>query len=211
MLYKGRMKKSQSPDKKILILFAGLALALSIGFVLLKNNAPVDQAEKSPYSKGIGGPFSLTDHNGIARTERDFDQSYKLIYFGFTYCPAICPTELQKITAVMTMLPPPLANKIQPLFITVDPQRDTQEIMKNYVSLFHEKIIGLTGTPEQIEQAKQAYRVYAKKVQDETLTDYTVDHSSYIYLMSPDNQLLGMYRTKDSAQDLVSAIKKLVL
>jgi protein SCO1/2 len=159
----------------------------------------------------IGGAYELTDHTGAVRTDKDFAGQYKLIYFGFTYCPAICPTELQKITAVMAQLPQDISAKIQPLFITVDPQRDTVDVLKDYISLFHERIIGLTGTPEQIDTVKKAYRVFAKQVQEEGMTEYTMDHSSYIYFMSPDDQLLGMYRIQDTpgyiVNDVVNPLK----
>jgi protein SCO1/2 len=159
----------------------------------------------------IGGAYELVDHNGQMRTDKDFLGRYKLIYFGFTYCPAICPTELQKISAVMAQLPLETAAQIQPLFITIDPQRDTVAVMNDYISLFDERLIGLTGTPEQIESVKKTYRVYAKAVQEDGMTDYTMDHSSYIYFMSPDDQLLGMYRMQDDVDyvttDVISLLK----
>lgn len=156
----------------------------------------------------VGGAYELVDHLGEVRTDQDFTDSYKLIYFGFTYCPAICPTELQKISAVLAKLPEEKAALIQPLFITVDPERDTVQVMKDYVELFHEDIIGLTGTPEQIEVAKKAYRVFARQVHDEDSTEYTMDHSSYIYFMSPDDQLLGMYRIKDGPDYMIEDMQK---
>ena len=156
----------------------------------------------------IGGAYDLIDHNGAPRTDADFTGQYKLIYFGFTYCPAICPTELQKISAVMAKLPAETAANIQPLFITIDPERDTVEAIKDYLSLFHEKFIGLTGSKDQIDAAKKAYRVYARAVQDDTMGDYTMDHSSYIYFMSPDDKLLGMYRIKDTPDYMITDMKK---
>lgn len=159
----------------------------------------------------LGGPFSLIDQDGKPVTQENFAKDYKLIYFGFTYCPAICPTELQKVARAMNELEqeaPEAAAHLQPIFISVDPERDTPEVMKGYVQQFHPRLIGLTGSPEQVEAAKKAYRVFAKKVQDETMNDYTVDHSSFIYLMSPDDQLLAMYRVNDNAEDLAGDIKK---
>ena len=162
----------------------------------------------------IGGPFNLTDHNGNQVTEKTYAGDYKLMYFGFTYCPAICPTELQKMSRVMNALEknvPELASIVQPLFVTVDPERDEVSVMKQYVSLFHKKLIGLTGTQPQIDFVKQRYRIFATKVEDETNQDYTVDHSSFIYLMSPENDLISMYRTSDTAdymyEDILERIK----
>ncbi len=153
----------------------------------------------------IGGPFSLTNHLGADVTEKNYEGQYKLIYFGFTYCPAICPTELQKISRVMSALEdkhPEAAKTIQPLFITVDPERDRVPVMREYISLFHKRLVGLTGTVPQIDFIKKSYRIFATKVQDETQNDYSVDHSSFIYLMGPNNELMSMYRVSDSADDV---------
>ncbi|MCB1563001.1 MAG: SCO family protein [Alphaproteobacteria bacterium] len=158
----------------------------------------------------IGGPFELTDHNGQRVSEKDFAGSYKLIYFGFTYCPAICPTELQKITRVMKALPEEAAAKIQPLFITVDPERDTVEVMKDYVSLFDPRLIGLTGSRDDIDRTLDAYRIFATKVQEEGAEDYTMDHSSFIYLMSPDDRLISIYRIQDDAEMMRADILKIL-
>lgn len=190
-----------------IVLLAIVALTLSIALVVYKNETSTAPKGSSPVAGlSIGGAYDLVDDNGNPRSDQDFKGVYKLIYFGFTYCPAICPTELSKITSVMNALPPETAAQIQPLFITIDPERDTVPVMHDYVSLFHEKLIGLTGTPAQIDAVKQTYRIYAKKVQDENLNDYTMDHSSYIYLMSPDDTLLSIYRTKDTPADMIAEI-----
>lgn len=159
----------------------------------------------------IGGPFSLNDHTGQAVTEKTYDGHYKLIYFGFSYCPAICPTELQKISRVVKALEgqhPEIAKQMQPLFITVDPERDTVPVMKGYVSLFHPRLVGLTGTQPQIDFVTKAYRIFARKVNDPEQNDYTMDHSSYIYLMGPDNKLVSIYRMDDDADYVFDDIVK---
>ena len=160
----------------------------------------------------IGGPFRLTTHTGEVITEQNYADQYKLIYFGFTYCPAICPTELQKVSRVVKALEknePKLAKTFQPLFITVDPERDTVAVMKDYVSLFHPKLIGLTGTQPQIEFITKAYRIFARQVPDpNSPEDYTVDHSSYLYLMGPDDKLLGLYRMDDDADYIYNDVIK---
>lgn len=173
------------------------------GVAVVKESRPVPMAGASQ----VGGDFALVDHTGKAVTNENFAGQYKLIYFGFTYCPAICPTELQKITLVMNELGEQAEN-IQPIFITVDPERDTVEVMKGYVELFHPKLVGLTGGREQIDEALKNYRVYAAKVEEPELNDYTMDHSSFIYLMSPDDQLLTMYRIEDSAAFITEDIQK---
>lgn len=162
----------------------------------------------------LGGPFSLTTHTGEAVTEKNYAGDYKLLYFGFTYCPAICPTELQKISQVMRALDknhPELASKVQPLFITVDPERDTVDVMREYVSLFHPRLVGLTGTQPQIDFVSKSYRVFATQVEDQTQSDYTVDHSSFIYLMGPEDQVLGLYKIKDNAEFIYKEIEALLL
>ena len=162
----------------------------------------------------VGGPFTLTNHMGEKVTQDDYAGQYKLIYFGFTYCPAICPTELQKVSRVTNALEknnPELAGQFQPLFITVDPERDTVEVMKDYVSLFHPDLIGLTGTQPQIDFVTKSYRIFARKVDDpdsDDPQDYTMDHSSYLYLMGPEGNLLGLYRMDDDADYIYNDILK---
>jgi protein SCO1/2 len=158
----------------------------------------------------LGGDFTLIDHNGNTVTQADYADRFKLIYFGFTYCPAICPTELQKMAQVVNALPEDISAQIAQLFITVDPERDTVEVMQDYVSLFHSQLIGLTGSEEQINAVKSAYKVFATKVEDETLNDYTVDHSSFIYLMSKDNQALMIFRMQDDKEMMTEAIARIV-
>lgn len=173
-----------------------------------------DQSSTSTQSSmagvSLGGPFTLRDHTGAAVTQDTYKGDYKLIYFGFTYCPAICPTELQKISGVMKSLPEEISTQIQPLFITVDPDRDTVPVMADYVDLFHPKLIGLTGTPDQIEAVKKQYRVFATKVETEEMSDYTVDHSSFIYFMGPDDTLLSIYRIKDTQEYITEDIRRVM-
>ncbi len=158
----------------------------------------------------IGGPFTLTDHNGNKITEESFAGQYKLIYFGFTYCPAICPTELQKITKVLNELGP-YGDQIQPLLITIDPERDTPDVLKEYVSLFHPRLIGLTGTQPQIDNVLKNYRIFATKVEDDNLNEYTMDHSTFIYLMGPNNDLMSIYRLQDTADFMLEDIRRKVV
>lgn len=139
----------------------------------------------------IGGHFQLTDHTGKRVTDLDFRGRYMLVFFGFTYCPDVCPSALQVMSAALDKLGP-RAERITPLLITVDPERDTPEQLALYVKSFHPRLVGLTGTPAEVQQAIQVYRVYAKKVEDPKSTaGYTFDHSSIIYVMNPD----GTYRT----------------
>lgn len=130
----------------------------------------------------IGGPFELTTHNSERVTDKAYRDRLMIVYFGFTYCPDICPAGLQVITAALDQLGEK-AQRVVPLFVTVDPERDTPEQLKTYVGSFHQSLVGLTGNAQDIDKVAKAYRVYYRKVQDQSLSDYTMDHTSFIYLM----------------------------
>ncbi|KVI11449.1 Copper chaperone SCO1/SenC, partial [Cynara cardunculus var. scolymus] len=132
----------------------------------------------------IGGPFNLLDHDGISVTEKDFKGKWTLIYFGFTHCPDICPDELQKLAAAIDKIKGKAGFEIVPVFISVDPERDTVEQVREYVKEFHPKLIGLTGHPDEIKKAARAYRVYYMKTEEEGSdgSDYLVDHSIIIIM-----------------------------
>lgn len=197
------------------LFLCAVAFAIGAGMALKEGSENASVVQKassiSPMAGiSVGGAYKLVDHNGSEVTQAHYEEQYKLIYFGFSYCPAICPTELQKVSKTLKALGDE-ADNIQPIFITVDPERDTVETMKDYVSLFHPRLIGLTGSQEQINKVKKNYRVFAKKVQDPDSNDpedYTMDHSSYIYLMSPDDQLLSMYRIQDNVAYMTNDIRK---
>lgn len=138
----------------------------------------------------IGGPFTLTDMQGNIVTEKSLENRYSLIYFGFTNCPDICPTSLQTIALTMEALPKAQADQIQPIFITLDPERDKFEQLKEYLTYFHPRFWGFTGTEQQIRQAAKSYRVYYKIPDHAPGEDYAVDHSGYLYLMGPDGQFI---------------------
>lgn len=153
----------------------------------------------------VGGAYALLDEDGKRVSEENYKGQYKLVFFGFTFCPDVCPTELQKITKVLEKLGPK-AEKITPLFVTIDPVRDTPEVMREYTNQFDSRIIGLTGTEEQVDHMQKNYRVYAAKVEDESLSDYTMNHSSFTYLMGPDDEFLGLYRDEDTAEDIAKDV-----
>lgn len=137
----------------------------------------------------IGGPFNLVDQHGRAVTEADFRGRYMLIYFGYTFCPDVCPTELQAMSQAIDELGP-AGEKVTPVFITIDPTRDTVEQLAGYAEHFHPRLVALTGSPEQVAAAAKVYRVYYKKVEQEDSSEYLMDHSSIIYLMGPDGEFL---------------------
>jgi len=155
----------------------------------------------------VGGPFALTDHTGKPRTDRDFRGELMLVYFGFTYCPDVCPTDLMAIGQTLDLLGAD-AEKVQPLFITVDPERDTAEHLADYVTLFHPRLIGLTGGLDAIREAADAYKVYfAKVATGKDDASYTVDHTAYIYLMDRDGKYLGFFPPGTSAERMVEIIR----
>lgn len=184
--------------RTIMLVAIGLCLGGAIAALSLTQEQNSNSSGSFVNAAGVGGSYSLLDQDGKTRTDQDFKTSYKLIYFGFTYCPTICPTELQKISRALQNLSPEQSAKIQPLFITIDPERDTVAVLKKYIELFDYNLMALTGSPEQIEAVKKAYKVYAAKVPQGE--DYTMDHSSFIYFMSPDDQLLAIFRSDDTAK-----------
>ena len=154
----------------------------------------------------IGGPFRLTDQTGKQRRDSDFRGKLMLVYFGFTYCPDICPTDLQQIGRALDLLGPAAAG-VAPLFITLDPERDTVKLLAQYVPAFHPQLIGLTGDAQAIRQAALAYKVYYAKVVNQGLSRYTIDHSSFIYLMGRDGKYLGFIPPSTSANRIAAALR----
>lgn len=156
----------------------------------------------------IGGPFSLTDHRGQRVSERDFRGKPMLVFFGFTTCPDICPSGLQVISAALDQLGPAAA-AIVPVFVTIDPERDTVDKMAAYVSSFHPRLVGLTGTAAEVASILKAYRVYARKVPDERdPSQYTMDHSSIAYLMGADGQMIAFAPELTKADSLAALLRK---
>jgi protein SCO1/2 len=156
----------------------------------------------------IGGPFTLIDQDGKTRTDAEFRGSLMLVYFGYTYCPDICPTELQTMSDALDALGEKWAS-VQPIFITVDPERDTPPVVKDYVGHFHPRFIALTGTLSQIEAAEKAYRVYAAKVASKTGgNDYLMDHTGLVYLMDRNGKYLTSFTPQTTPQQMAQAIAK---
>lgn len=156
----------------------------------------------------VGGAFELTDHTGRRVTDQDFRNQYLLVFFGFTNCPDVCPTSLQAMTETMELLGEK-ATKVRPLFITVDPERDTAALLASYVANFHERLVGLTGSPDDVKAAASAYRIYyAKSEGGELNGEYTMDHSSIIYFMGPDGKFLTHFTHGTSAEKMREEMSK---
>jgi protein SCO1/2 len=143
----------------------------------------------------IGGPFTLTDQDGKPRSYAEFDGKYRMVYFGYTNCPDICTPDMQHLMAGLKAFEktqPKLAGKVQPIFITVDPKRDTPEVLKQFVSAFHPRLIGLTGSQEAISAAEKSFAIYAQRVEGSSPENYLMSHSQTPYLMGPDGKPLAL-------------------
>lgn len=196
--------------RRIAIGLAAVILIAVVAVIAEQRLTDTPRTGTAPEVK-IGGPFTLTDHTGRAVTEQDFRGKAMLIFFGYTYCPDVCPTSLTEISAAMDKLGP-LADKVVPILVSIDPERDTPEVLKDYVAHFHPGIVGLTGTPEQIKQTAKVYRVYFAKVPDKggDKDAYLMDHSSVIYLMGPDGKFLAHFSTQTDAETMAAKIKSLL-
>lgn len=158
----------------------------------------------------VGGPFTLVDHNGKTVTDKDFRGRYMLVAFGFTHCPDICPSGLQLMAAAVDALGA-RSERVTPVFISIDPERDTPAQLAQYVKSFHPRLVGLTGSPAAVDVAVRAYRVYARKVEDAKSTvGFTFDHSSLIYFMGPDGSYLAHFSHATSVDKLVERMGKLL-
>lgn len=204
------------------IIVAGLSAALVLflfvavgGF--LSNKKTVVTADSNQDVSGViegvagmklGGSFTLVRHDGKIVTDQNYTNAARLVFFGFTYCPDICPTELSMITRLLEQMSKTERDKIHVLFVSVDPERDTPEQMRHYVSLFHEKIEGLTGTKQQIDQIKKAYKVYAQKVLIKNSDDYTIDHSAFVYFFDENNILQAMFRAGTDETIVLPIVRK---
>jgi protein SCO1/2 len=156
----------------------------------------------------IGGPFTLVDQTGKTVTDQDFRGRYMLVFFGFTHCPDICPAELQVMSAALDALGPK-ADSVVPIFITLDPERDTQAAMGAYVKNFGPRFVGLTGSSEQIAAAAKAYRVaYSKFQQDKTSSDYSIDHSALVYLMGKNGEYITHFAYGTPASQMTETLRR---
>ncbi|PZU58244.1 MAG: SCO family protein [Sphingobium sp.] len=148
----------------------------------------------------IGGPFTLTDQDGRKRSWDSFRGQYRLVYFGYTYCPDVCPVDLQHIMQAFARFEkqsPALAAKVQPIFITLDPERDAPPVLKTYVAAFHPRLIGLTGTPDEIAKVARDFVVIYGKADEKGPKDYLVSHSRTPYLFGPDGAPIALVPVDD--------------
>jgi len=201
------MSAKPLPWNKI-VLVLGIAVVLLLagifGYSLNRSFTVVD--EVSGGKALVGGPFQLVNQDGAAVTEKDYLGQNLLVYFGFTYCPDVCPTELAKIGAAVDMLPAD-AN-VTPVFITIDPERDGVEEVKTYAESFHPKMVGLTGSLEQIKAAAKTYRVYFAKNSGSGTSDYLMDHSSIIYFMDAKGGYQAHFTIESTPEEIASKVRE---
>ncbi|WP_259781113.1 SCO family protein [Aestuariispira ectoiniformans] len=200
------------------VLIGALATLAAIGLVAivvvqqLRSNDAQNAGLAMPDVK-IGGPFSLIDSDGKAVTEADFKGKYRLMYFGYSFCPDVCPTDLQIVGNAMLDLEdmdPDGASKVVPMFISVDPKRDKPDMLKDFVANFHPRMVGLTGSEKQVAEVAKAFRVYYKLNEPDEDGNYLVDHSAFIYFMGPDGEYLTMFKHGEASKKVADTIENLI-
>jgi protein SCO1/2 len=192
--------------------FAGGVIAAGGGWLALAEREPPRRSSSELMDvvmwnkEPVGGPFALTDHNGRQRTDADFRGRLMLIYFGFTFCSDICPTDLQAIAGALDRLGP-AGEAVQPLFITVDPEKDTPSQLKAHVGLFHPRMIGLTGSPAQIRKVASDFKVYYAKTEPLKQDDRGIDHTGFTFLIGRDGRYIGFFPPGTPADRIVETIR----
>ncbi len=205
-------------QKRAIIIFLVGLLVLLGGAAAYLLTAPATTVTRLPSQAGsgtpeIGGAFELVDQSGATRTQVDFAGRHMLVYFGYTYCPDVCPTSLSVMSQALDLLEAEtgsLEDRVVPVFVTVDPARDDVAAMAAYAEHFHPRLVALTGSDEQIAAAAKAYRVYYRKAEDPSASEYLMDHSSFIYLMGPDGTYVSHFAHNASPQEVAEGLKGLL-
>ena len=193
---------------RFLIIFASALLAVGVftAAVAFRVVSPMPKVITSG-TAAIGGPFTLVATNGEDVSDQTYRGKWLLIFFGYTYCPDACPTALNNISVALEKLGSGAA-KLQPLFVTVDPRRDTRELMRDYLQSFDSRIIGLTGTQDQIDRVLKEYRVYVAQQKPEADDNDLVSHSAYIYLMDPNGKFVNVMQGSEAGDDIAAWLHK---
>ena len=190
--------------QKVLWALAGIATAVFGGILLWTDYRADEAAERAPAFRAA---FELTDHTGIVRTQEDFAGRWMLIFFGFANCPDVCPTTLAEVAAVMDGLGDDAA-QVQPLFITIDPERDTPSVLADFVPKFDAGIVGLTGTPDQIDRTANSFHIFYEKVEDAAAPGgYTMGHSSQLFLFDPAGGFVKAWSYGTPAEDILADLR----
>jgi protein SCO1/2 len=187
----------------VMAAFAAGLVACFLVVLLVTDRAPIRAVQTS----AIGGPFRLLDQEGKTVSDADFKGRPFLVFFGFTHCPDVCPTTLFEVSEILRKLGPD-ADKVAALFVTVDPERDTPAVLKDYLSSFDPHLRGLTGDGEAIGSTLKGYRVYAKKVPQEG--GYTMDHTAIVYLMDKDGRFVAPFSLKRKPEDAAADLRRYI-
>lgn len=203
----GRRRRLKAP-----LLALALVVVAAVGVLAVRQygGMPAGIAAETPARQStlsIGGPFTLVDQDGRTVTNADFSGRWLLVYFGFTFCPDVCPTALSRNADAIDLLGEQ-GEQVTPVLISVDPQRDTPEKLKEYVHFFHPRTVGLTGTPQQIAAVAKEYRVFYAKSPGNTPETYLIDHSSLTYLIGPDGKFVEFFSHGTSAEEMANRIKQ---
>lgn len=213
------MTKDNSVGKRkgfngVAVAFAVVALLIAgllIGRFYLGPDSQTAGEKVTTESPLIGGAFTLVDQNGATVTDEDFKGRFMLVYFGYTFCPDVCPTALNRNAEAMDALGEQ-ADNVVPILITVDPERDTVEHMKEYARFFHPRLVALTGSEEQVKEAAKAYRVYYAKVEDEGGDPdiYLMDHTAITFMMGPDGKFLQHFSHDATPEEMAERMRKVM-
>jgi cytochrome oxidase Cu insertion factor (SCO1/SenC/PrrC family) len=199
--------------KPIVSVLAGLLIGAMAAVALFPEARQKLFPQAGPQTSGkalIGGPFTLTDTTGRQVTDKDYRGRYMLVFFGFTACPDICPAGMQLISAALDKIGAKAEN-VTPIFISVDPERDTPQKLAGYVKNFSPRMVGLTGTPAEIAAVAKAYKVFYEKTPNEAApADYGMNHTSIIYLMSPDGEYVTHFTPMTSVDAMAEKLGKLL-
>lgn len=190
-------------------LYAGLAAAAVVGMVgglfaygqLVKSGDRYADCRAGAVGGDIGGPFTLVDTAGRTVTEKDVLTKPSLVYFGYTFCPDVCPLDMARTAEAVDILEE-RGLDVQPVFISIDPERDTPEVLKDFAENLHPKMVGLTGTPDQVKAASLAYKTYYKKQEGDDPQFYLMDHSTFTYLVLPETGFVDFFRRDDTAEQM---------
>ncbi len=206
------MNSRLTPKLALALAFAaGLAFLAALTLGWFDPSPPVARAPLA--GSAIGGPFALTDQNGRPFTDRDLKGRYALIYFGYTFCPDVCPLDTQAMSAGLAAFEkadPARGAKVVPVFITIDPERDTPAVLKAFAANFHPRLVALTGSRPAIDATEKAYHIYAKRAGPPGKADYLMDHMAITYLMGPDGKPIAFTGSGAKAADITAELSRYV-
>jgi len=195
--------------------FPLIALSCTLSAITLsacESQPTMESAENPPLAgAAIGGDFTLTNQDGKKVSFSDFDGQYRILYFGYTFCPDVCPVDMQKLMMGLRVFEkehPERAAEIQPIFVSIDPERDTPEVLTQFVPAFHPRLIGLTGSPDEVKAAADKYLILYEKQEPNAEGGYLVDHSRQAYLFGPDGEPVALLPYDGTAEEVAAEIDR---